>query len=95
MRDWLKVFPRDQMLVMRTEDYSSDMGSHLHNVFKFLNIGKSLIISDLFPRNCRAVKHVLVFTSVEQLSVFEGQETVITNVHFNWLLIGYVRQDSL
>jgi len=40
LRDWLKVFPREQLLILKTEDYSKDMAGHLKQIYSFLNIGK-------------------------------------------------------
>jgi hypothetical protein len=34
--DWLDNFPRDQLLVMRYEDYIAAGKEHLHALFKFL-----------------------------------------------------------
>ena len=33
LRQWLKVFPREQIFIMRNEDYSNDISSHLKRVF--------------------------------------------------------------
>ncbi|XP_076466182.1 carbohydrate sulfotransferase 15-like [Babylonia areolata] len=38
MAEWLKVFPPDQLLVLRTEDYSKDIRSALRQVFNFLGL---------------------------------------------------------
>ncbi|XP_076448266.1 carbohydrate sulfotransferase 15-like [Babylonia areolata] len=40
MEDWLRIFHRDQMLVMRTEDYSGDIEGHMIRVFGFLGVAK-------------------------------------------------------
>ncbi|XP_052778544.1 carbohydrate sulfotransferase 15-like [Mya arenaria] len=40
LRDWLRVFPRKQFLIMRTEDYSSDIARHIQYAFDFLDLGK-------------------------------------------------------
>jgi hypothetical protein len=34
--DWLNVFPRDQMLLLRNEDYKVAQQQHMDAVFKFL-----------------------------------------------------------
>ncbi|KAL3846986.1 hypothetical protein ACJMK2_017926 [Sinanodonta woodiana] len=39
IRDWLKVFPRDQVLFIRTEEYEKDIPYTLKRIFKFLDIG--------------------------------------------------------
>ncbi|XP_060085677.1 carbohydrate sulfotransferase 15-like [Ylistrum balloti] len=36
IKQWLRVFPRGQILFLRTEDYSADIGSHMDQVFHFL-----------------------------------------------------------
>ncbi|OWF40119.1 carbohydrate sulfotransferase 15-like [Mizuhopecten yessoensis] len=38
LREWLKVFPRKQILIMRSEDYSRNMSSYLKNIFRFLDV---------------------------------------------------------
>ncbi|KAK3606996.1 hypothetical protein CHS0354_011864 [Potamilus streckersoni] len=37
--DWLRVFPRDQVLFIRTEEYEIDIPYTLKRIFKFLDIG--------------------------------------------------------
>ncbi|KAL5016159.1 hypothetical protein ScPMuIL_005748 [Solemya velum] len=39
LRDWLKVFARDQILFLRLEDYAEDKVSTLRRVYKFLKLG--------------------------------------------------------
>ncbi|CAH1229621.1 CHST15 [Branchiostoma lanceolatum] len=39
LRDWLSVFPRDQILVQRLEDHSKDPHTTMTRVFKFLDLG--------------------------------------------------------
>ncbi|OPL33131.1 hypothetical protein AM593_07963, partial [Mytilus galloprovincialis] len=38
LRDWLKVFDNDQIMVIRTEDYRHDIAGTLVKLFKFLNL---------------------------------------------------------
>ncbi|KAK3584633.1 hypothetical protein CHS0354_003917, partial [Potamilus streckersoni] len=38
LKEWLKVFPRKQIFVMRTEDYSKDIAGSLLKIFKFLEL---------------------------------------------------------
>lgn len=38
LRDWLSVFPRDHILIMRTEDYSANTTSVMKRVFDFLQL---------------------------------------------------------
>ena len=40
IKDWLKVFKRDQFLIFRTEDYSSHIGEHIKEAIKFLHLRK-------------------------------------------------------
>ncbi|KAL8611653.1 hypothetical protein ACOMHN_065131 [Nucella lapillus] len=40
MEDWLRIFSRDQMLVLRNEDYSDDIEGHMLKVFNFLDVAK-------------------------------------------------------
>lgn len=36
--EWLKVFPREQLLIFRNEDYKREMKGTLSEIFKFLNV---------------------------------------------------------
>ena len=38
--DWLTVFSRDQILVLRLEDHASNRKYTMHKVFSFLNLGE-------------------------------------------------------
>ncbi|XP_067676202.1 carbohydrate sulfotransferase 15-like [Haliotis asinina] len=38
MREWLKVFPREQFLILRTEDHDQDPKAQLTKVFNYLNL---------------------------------------------------------
>ncbi|XP_052252125.1 carbohydrate sulfotransferase 15-like isoform X4 [Dreissena polymorpha] len=38
LREWLQVFPRDQLLLFRTEDYSRSPQRHLQTVFSYLGL---------------------------------------------------------
>ncbi|KAL8616604.1 hypothetical protein ACOMHN_036636 [Nucella lapillus] len=38
LSEWLRVFPPDQILVLRTEDYSRDLRHHLRQIFRFLKL---------------------------------------------------------
>ena len=38
--DWLKVFPRDQLMFLRLEDWHSGCTEILPTVFNFLGLGK-------------------------------------------------------
>lgn len=40
IREWLKVFPRQQLLIIRNEDYSKDIPGTLRKVFDYLNISQ-------------------------------------------------------
>ncbi|XP_046548040.1 carbohydrate sulfotransferase 15-like [Haliotis rubra] len=38
MRQWLKVFPRDQFLILRTEDHDNDPEAQLSTVYNYLKL---------------------------------------------------------
>ena len=40
LEDWFRIFTRDQVLVLRNEDYSEDVEGHIIKVFNFLDVGK-------------------------------------------------------
>lgn len=37
--DWMTVFRREQILVLRLEDYAADLGLTINKVFDFLSVG--------------------------------------------------------
>ena len=41
LREWLRVFPRESFLFLKTEEYAEDMKTTLNQVFKFLDLGIS------------------------------------------------------
>lgn len=41
--DWLTVFNKDQILVLRLEDHASNMRYTMHMVFQFLDLGRCLL----------------------------------------------------
>jgi len=40
LADWLRVFPKEQVLVIRYEDYVAKPSEIINNVCKFLNVSK-------------------------------------------------------
>ncbi|XP_060067963.1 carbohydrate sulfotransferase 15-like [Ylistrum balloti] len=38
LKEWFSVFPREQFLIIRTEDYSSNMAFYLRKIFNFLQV---------------------------------------------------------
>ena len=40
MKDLLNIFPREQILYFRLEDYKRDKLSHLRKIISFLDLGK-------------------------------------------------------
>ncbi|XP_061192047.1 carbohydrate sulfotransferase 15-like [Saccostrea echinata] len=59
LREWLSVFPREQMLILRTEDYSSNVSSVVRQVFKFLEL-RDLTDDELEKLNITVSKRVYV-----------------------------------
>ena len=43
MRDWLRVFPRNQIHIHRLEDWEQDCPSLLTEVIAFLELGKRMV----------------------------------------------------
>lgn len=41
LEDWLRIFSRDQIMVMRNEDYHEDVEGHIMEIFRFLGVSKS------------------------------------------------------
>lgn len=40
IEDWLRIFRRDQIMFIRSEDFSEDVESHMRRIFAFLGVGK-------------------------------------------------------
>ena len=40
LRDWLAVFPRRQLLILRMEDYAQERVRSMQTVFRFLELGQ-------------------------------------------------------
>ena len=40
LQEWFQVFPREQFLIIRTEDYSSNMIYYLQKTYRFLGLRK-------------------------------------------------------
>lgn len=40
LMDWLTIFSRKQILVLRLEDHASNRKYTMYQVFEFLNLGK-------------------------------------------------------
>lgn len=38
LKDWFRVFPREQFLILRTEDYSEQIEAHLKQLYSFLGL---------------------------------------------------------
>lgn len=41
LKDWLKVFPREQFYIQRAEDYYKNRSRTLPEIFQFLGLGKN------------------------------------------------------
>ncbi len=57
INDWLKVFPRNQFYILRTEDYKANMTLQLFNIFKFLGLGMFKDSSLLMSSGVNAVNN--------------------------------------
>lgn len=44
IKDWLQVFPREQLLVLRMEDYQKDMSKTLEDIYHHLGLSESTIV---------------------------------------------------
>ncbi|XP_033738428.1 carbohydrate sulfotransferase 15-like [Pecten maximus] len=59
VKQWLRVFPRKQILFLRTEDYSADVSSHMSQIFNFLG-SRPLTATEMksYGISLEAKKHV-------------------------------------
>lgn len=48
---YFKVFPRNHILVLQSEDFFSDLRKHLRMIFEFVGVDPTYQIHDLKPRN--------------------------------------------
>jgi len=59
LSDWLRVFPREQVMVIRYEDYIAKPSETINEVCKFLSVSKSHVLSlsvCLFQSCCCTLK---------------------------------------
>ncbi|KAK3096755.1 hypothetical protein FSP39_002955 [Pinctada imbricata] len=54
MKTWMDVFPKEQIHIIRTEDFSKDLPGHMTDVFKFLDISD---VSQNLLQNITATRH--------------------------------------
>lgn len=47
IRDWLEVFPRNQLLVLRMEDYAADPTRVFGDIANFLDVGEHVSLVKL------------------------------------------------
>ena len=59
LRDWLRAFSRDQMHVLRLEDYTRDPTTHARQIFSFL--GLSMYLSDSILLQSFIVFYTFIF----------------------------------
>jgi len=52
IRQWLKVFPREQFLFLKLEDFSRDIQGNMRNVFSFIGLD-AIRVPDIAPKNAR------------------------------------------
>ncbi|XP_061187382.1 carbohydrate sulfotransferase 15-like [Saccostrea echinata] len=62
--EWLDVFPREQFLVLRTEDYHKDMKYSLFRLFSFLGVGD--VYSDVMERTIKLPHKYVTKIKLEQ-----------------------------
>lgn len=43
LKDWLQVFPREQVLVVRMEDYQKNISKTLEDIYHHLGLSESLL----------------------------------------------------
>ena len=51
--EWLKVFPREQILIFRNEDYTVDIKGTLTEIFRFLDVGECSSVVHTDAKHCR------------------------------------------
>ena len=39
LEDWFRIFPREQILILKYEDYIQDLQGHIQMVFDHLGLG--------------------------------------------------------
>lgn len=56
-KEWLKVFPRDQILVIKFEDYARNRSGIMAKITDFLELGKylSCMYAYIFAHNSRNI----------------------------------------
>lgn len=50
LEDWLRIFPRSHIYVMRYEDYATDMLKEINKIYAFLHLGQRDTLLKLLHR---------------------------------------------
>jgi hypothetical protein len=61
IKDWFRVFPRDQILIVSLEDYAKRTRKILNGVYKFLDMSKINNMLCINSKSDRIIYHILVF----------------------------------
>lgn len=78
LKDWFSVFPQNQFLILRTEDYAKDTEQHLKDVHKFLGL-RALPQSDL--KTLAGAKRKYVTKSKQGLRMLEKTRIILTRLY--------------
>ena len=55
IKEYLEVFSRDQIHVVRLEDFSDNMKDNLQDIFDFLGLGKSVLSFRILRENIHPI----------------------------------------
>ena len=48
LEDWFRIFPREQILILKYEDYIQDLQGHIQMVFDHLGLGTIFVYSQMY-----------------------------------------------
>ena len=77
IKEWLKVFPRKQIFITRTEAFAKNIADTLLGIFRFLHLGMILVIQhQQTNKQTNKNKHYSWFASRCAKSLSYGREFV-------------------
>jgi hypothetical protein len=86
LKSWFKIFPKDQFLIISSEDFSSKPQETVNNIFQFLNLSTHTI-RNLEKKNVRKAAKMNEKTRNELIEFFKPHNERLfkmINKKFDW-----------
>ena len=62
VEDWLDVYRREQFYFVKLEEFSESPQEHANRIFKFLNLGKLVVVLVVIDRHNRVQKNTITYS---------------------------------